>query len=39
MSADLLAALRTLITGVAPILGGSIGILNTMSTNDYSNEG
>ena len=36
MSYDLLAALRTFVFGVTPVLSGSLTGLNTMSGNSYS---
>ncbi|MDH6679048.1 hypothetical protein M2284_003264 [Rhodococcus sp. LBL1] len=36
MSYDFLAALRTFVMGMAPVLGGSLTGLNTMSGNSYS---
>ncbi|MDH6282451.1 hypothetical protein M2280_003682 [Prescottella agglutinans] len=36
MSYDLLGALTTFVMGLAPVLGGSLTGLNTMSGNSYS---
>ncbi len=36
MSVDFFKALRLLVVGFAPVLGGSLTQLNTMSGNEYS---
>ncbi len=36
MSVDFFKALRVLVNGLAPVLGGSLTGLNTMSGTDYS---
>lgn len=38
MSVDLFAALGPFIAGVAPLFGGSLDQLNTMSATDYGSE-